>query len=60
MHAVHNKPKKILIADDEADILEIIQYSLSKEGFEVYTAKDGVQAYEKAKQIEPDLIILDI
>lgn len=55
-----NKPKKILIADDEADILEIIQYNLSKEGFEVHTAKDGVEAYEKAKQIQPDLIILDI
>ena len=54
------KPKQILIADDEQDILEIISYNLTKEGYEVYTAKDGNEAIEKAKQIHPDLIILDI
>ncbi len=57
---MHNPSKKILIADDEEDILQIIQYNLSKEGFEVYTAKDGVEAYEQAQQIQPDLIILDV
>jgi two-component system alkaline phosphatase synthesis response regulator PhoP len=52
--------KRILIADDEPDILEIIQYNLSKEGYEVITAKDGNEAIEKAKQFKPQLIILDI
>ncbi|MEI8052783.1 MAG: response regulator transcription factor [Bacteroidota bacterium] len=52
--------KKILIADDEPDILEILQFNLEAEGYEVSTAKNGVQAIEKAKAIIPDLIILDI
>ncbi len=51
---------KILIADDEPDILEIVSYNLSKEGFEVYTAADGRAALDIAKQIQPELIILDI
>jgi len=54
------RPKRILIADDEPDILEIINYNLSKEGYEVYTAKDGNEAIERAKQLNPDLIILDV
>ena len=54
------KGKKILIADDEPDILEIISYNLKKEGYEIFTAKDGNEAVEKAKAISPDLIILDI
>jgi two-component system alkaline phosphatase synthesis response regulator PhoP len=53
-------PKRILIADDEPDILEIVSYNLQKEGFEVYTAKNGDEAIERAKQLNPDLIILDI
>ena len=53
-------PKKILIADDEPDILEIIGYNLSKEGYQVTTAKDGDEALAKAKLIKPELIILDI
>ena len=57
---MEGKPKQILIADDEQDILEIISYNLTKEGYEVYTAKDGNEAIERAKQIHPDLIILDI
>jgi two-component system alkaline phosphatase synthesis response regulator PhoP len=52
--------KKILIADDEPDILEIISYNLQLHGYEVVTAKDGDQAILKAKQNRPDLIILDI
>ena len=52
--------KKILIADDEPDILEIIQFNLQQEGYEVITAKNGDEAIEKAKKNEPDLIILDI
>jgi two-component system alkaline phosphatase synthesis response regulator PhoP len=54
------KAKKILIADDEPDILEIIEYNLKNEGFEVYTAANGDEALTKAKHLKPDLIILDI
>ncbi|HSC54855.1 MAG TPA: response regulator [Phnomibacter sp.] len=50
----------ILIADDEADILEIIGYNLSKEGYKVIEAKDGNQALDLAKQYRPDLLILDV
>jgi len=54
------KAKKILIADDEPDILEIIEYNLKNEGYEVYTASNGDEALTKAKHLKPDLIILDI
>ncbi|WP_416441172.1 response regulator [Phnomibacter sp. MR] len=50
----------ILIADDEADILEIIGYNLSREGYKVLEAKDGNQALDLAKLHHPDLIILDV
>lgn len=52
--------RKILIADDEPDILEILKYNLSNEGYEVTTAKDGDEALERARRIQPDLIILDV
>lgn len=52
--------RKILIVDDEPDILEIIEFHLRKEQFEVYKAKDGNEAIEKAKLIRPDLIVLDM
>ena len=52
--------KKILIADDEPDILEIIQFNLQAEGYEVITAKNGDEAIDEAKKHHPDLIILDI
>jgi len=55
-----NRLKKVLIADDEPDILEILKYNLIKEGYQVITAHDGNEAIEKAKQTLPDLIILDI
>jgi len=51
---------KVLIADDEPDILEILKYNLEKEGYVVSTAKDGNEALDKAKQFHPDLIILDM
>jgi two-component system, OmpR family, alkaline phosphatase synthesis response regulator PhoP len=54
------KGLKILIADDEPDILEIIQYNLKAEGYEVFTATNGDEALHKAKLLKPDLIILDI
>jgi two-component system, OmpR family, alkaline phosphatase synthesis response regulator PhoP len=52
--------KKILIADDEPDILEILSFNLKAEGYEVATAKNGDDALDKAKTFKPDLIILDM
>lgn len=57
---MESKGKKILVADDEPDILEIIHYNLTREGYEVTTAKDGDDALVKIKAFKPDLIILDI
>ena len=54
------KGRKILIADDEPDILEILKYNLEKEGYGVSTAKDGDEALDKAKTFQPDLIVLDM
>ena len=58
--SVINAVKKILIADDEPDILEIVEYNLQNEGYEVATAKNGNEAIDLAKRFDPDLIILDI
>ena len=54
------KGRKVLIADDEPDILEILKYNLSNEGYEVITAKDGDEALEKARRTQPDLVVLDV
>ncbi|MDG2476049.1 MAG: response regulator transcription factor [Flavobacteriaceae bacterium] len=51
---------KILCVDDEPDILEILKYNLSNEGYKVSTAKDGKSAIEKAIIINPNLIIMDV
>lgn len=51
---------KILIVDDEADILTLLEYNLDKAGFEVISAQDGPEAIELTKKKRPDLIILDI
>jgi two-component system alkaline phosphatase synthesis response regulator PhoP len=51
---------KILLVDDEPDILEIVGYNLKNEGYKITTAKNGVEAVELAKKIHPHLIILDI
>jgi len=51
---------KILIVDDEPDILEFLGYSLKREGFDVYTAQNGEEALRKAKEVFPHLIILDV
>lgn len=51
---------KILIVDDEPDILEILQYNLEKEGYQVATAADGEEAIAVAEREQPNLIILDI
>ncbi len=57
---METKSKKVLIADDEPDILEILKYNLANEGYEVVTAKDGDEALEKARRTRPDLVVLDI
>ena len=55
-----NKNIKILLVDDEPDILEIVGFHLQKVGYHIFKAKDGNEAVEKAKAIEPHLILLDI
>lgn len=52
--------KTILIADDEQDILELLEYALKKEGYQVYKASDGEETIEKAKKHQPDIMLLDI
>lgn len=52
--------QKILVVDDEQDITELISFNLTKEGYQVYTANNGRMAIEKAKEVNPDLIILDV
>ena len=57
---MENKDIRILIVDDEPDIIEILQYNLEKEGYTAITAENGKEAIEKAKAHTPHLIILDI
>lgn len=52
--------QKILVVDDEPDIVELIAYNLKREGYQVYTASNGQEAVSTAKRIMPDLIILDV
>jgi len=58
--STENKDIKILLVDDEPDILEIVGYNLNLEGYQVFTAKNGVEAISKAKKKMPHLIILDV
>ncbi len=51
---------KILLVDDETDVLDFMKYNLEKEGFWVYTAQNGVEAIQMAKKMNPHLIILDL
>jgi two-component system, OmpR family, alkaline phosphatase synthesis response regulator PhoP len=51
---------RILVVDDEADILDLLQYNLDREGYQTVVARDGVEALEKAVAERPDLVILDI
>lgn len=55
-----SKGKKILIVDDEKDILELLEYNLKKEGFIVTTSTDGAKSVGIAKKFRPDIILLDI
>lgn len=53
-------PKKILIVDDEKDIVEMLKYNLEKEGYSVFTALNGKRAIEQAQENKPNLILLDV
>ncbi|PQB05835.1 response regulator transcription factor [Aureitalea marina] len=54
------KDTKILLVDDEPDILEIVGYNLTTEGYEIITAENGVEAIAKAKKHKPHLVIMDV
>ncbi len=51
---------KILLVDDETDVLDFMKYNLEKEGFWVYTAQNGAEGIQMAKKVNPHLIILDL
>jgi two-component system alkaline phosphatase synthesis response regulator PhoP len=57
---MESRTRKVLIADDEPDIIEILKYNLEKEGYQVSTAKDGDEAIDKARYVKPDLVVLDM
>ncbi len=52
--------KRILVVDDEPDFRELVTYILTGEGYEVIPAADGLEALQQARQVAPDLIILDL
>jgi two-component system, OmpR family, alkaline phosphatase synthesis response regulator PhoP len=54
------RQRKVLIADDEPDIVEILKYNLEKEGYQVVSAKDGDEAIDRARHTQPDLVVLDM
>ncbi|MCI0751646.1 MAG: response regulator, partial [Flammeovirgaceae bacterium] len=51
---------RVLVVDDDKDILDLLKYNLEKEGYKVKTIDDGSKAIQTAKKFKPDLIILDI
>lgn len=51
---------KILLVDDEPDILEIVGYNLKNEGYQIFTASNGLEAIKEAKKVLPHLILLDV
>ena len=53
-------PKKVLVVDDERNIVRLIQVNLERAGYEVVTAYDGKEALERLKHVRPDLIVLDV
>lgn len=54
------KAKKILVVDDEQGILDFFKKALGKEGYEVITCLNGIEALEKVRKEKPDLVILDV
>lgn len=57
---MENANCKVLVVDDEPDILELLKYNLEREGYDVRTATDGEEAVERFKEFIPDVILLDI
>ena len=52
--------KKVLVIDDEPEMLSLVQYTLEQGGFEVHTCDDGRAAWEKIGSVKPDLLVLDV
>lgn len=52
--------KKILVVDDEPSVVKLIQYQLKSEGYQIFTAQDGLEALETVAEHKPDLMVLDI
>lgn len=57
---MENNPVKILVVDDETDILEFLKYNLVREGYQVFVATNGKEGLQIAQKVKPDLIVLDI
>jgi two-component system alkaline phosphatase synthesis response regulator PhoP len=57
---MQNEEIRILLVDDEDDVLEFLSYNIRKEGYEVHTARNGIEGLQKAIEIIPHLIILDV
>jgi DNA-binding response OmpR family regulator len=55
-----NSPKKIVVVDDDDMTLELIRFTLTKKGFEIFTAHDSMEAIKKIQEEKPDLILLDV
>lgn len=53
-------PIRVMVVDDEPDIVETLEYSLELRGYQVTTAFDGLDALERAKQAPPDVLLLDV
>lgn len=53
-------PKKILVVDDDAELVELVSFNLTKAGYNIGTASNGVEAIRKARALSPDLIVLDV
>ena len=53
-------PKKILVVEDDLDMVELLRFNLKREGYALGTAADGIEALKKARSIRPDLILLDL
>jgi two-component system, OmpR family, alkaline phosphatase synthesis response regulator PhoP len=53
-------PKRILVVEDDIDLVELLRFNLKKEGYALGTATDGIEALKKARTIQPDLILLDL
>lgn len=60
MRGVMKEGRKILVVDDEANIIDLARLYLEREGFDVHSAMDGEQALEQIENLKPDLVVLDI